>query len=107
MATYAIANLTNVTMGPEIVEYLERIDDTLAPFGGTFVVHGGPYDVVEGRWTGDVIVIAFADREHAHAWYGSAAYREILPLRTRNSEADVIFIETVPADHKATDVLNG
>ena len=105
MSTYAIANLTNVAMGPEIVEYLERIDGTLAPFGGKFLVHGGPYDVVEGKWTGDVVVIAFPDRKRAHAWYGSAAYRSILPLRTRNSEADVIFIETVPEDHKATDVI--
>lgn len=107
MSTYAIAKLRNVTMGPAIVEYLQRIDATLEPFGGKFVVHGGPYDVVEGNWAGDVIVIAFPDRKQARDWYGSASYREILPLRTRNSEADVIFIDAVPADHRATDVLKG
>lgn len=42
MSTYAIATLRNVAMGPAIIEYLERIDATLAPFGGKFVVHGGP-----------------------------------------------------------------
>ena len=42
MPVYAVAHMRQVTMGPPIVEYLERIDATLAPFGGRFVVHGGP-----------------------------------------------------------------
>jgi uncharacterized protein (DUF1330 family) len=28
-------------MGPSIVEYLQRIDVTLEPFAGRFMVHGG------------------------------------------------------------------
>ena len=105
MSTYGIARLRNVAMGPAIVEYLQRIDATLEPFGGKFVVHGGPYEVLEGNWSGDVIIIEFADRERARGWYESPAYREILPLRTNNSDADVLFIDTVPEDHRATDVL--
>ncbi len=34
MTAYAVAHMRRVTMGPAIVEYLERIDATLAPFGG-------------------------------------------------------------------------
>jgi uncharacterized protein (DUF1330 family) len=40
MAGYAIAHLQDVTVGAAIVEYLQRIDATLAPFGGHFIVHG-------------------------------------------------------------------
>ncbi len=105
MSTYGIATLRNVVMGPGIVEYLERIDATLEPFGGKFVVHGGPYELLEGDWSDDVIIIEFPDRARAHGWYQSPAYREILPLRTDNSQADIIFIDTVPANHRATDVL--
>ena len=105
MSTYGIARLRNVAIGPAIVEYLQRIDATLEPFGGKFVVHGGPYEVLEGNWSGDVIIVEFADRERARGWYESPTYREILPLRTDNSDADVIFIDTVPEDHRATDVL--
>jgi uncharacterized protein (DUF1330 family) len=39
MPTLAVAHLRNVTMGPAIVTYLERLDATLAPFGGRFLVH--------------------------------------------------------------------
>ena len=46
MPAYAVAHMRQATMGPAIVEYLERIDATLAPFGGRFLVHGGAAEVV-------------------------------------------------------------
>jgi len=105
MRHYAIAYLRNVRMGADIVEYLERIDETLAPYDGHFIVHGATPDAVEGDWEGTPIVIEFPDHDHLRGWYESAAYREILPLRTRNSDGVVIFVEGVDRSHKATDVL--
>ena len=106
MPAYAVAHMRQVTMGPAIVEYLERIDATLAPFDGRFVVHGGQVEVVEGTWPGHLIVIEFPDRARAHAWYHSAAYQQIVALRTDNSRSDVIVAEGVGSDHRATDVLS-
>jgi uncharacterized protein (DUF1330 family) len=97
--------MRQVTMGPPIVEYLQRIDATLAPFGGRFIVHGGEVEVLEGAWPGHLIVIEFPDRDQASAWYGSAAYQEIVALRTDNSDSDVIMVDGVDSAHKATDVL--
>lgn len=105
MPTLAVARLQRVNMGPPIIEYLERIDATLAPFGGCFVVHGGSAEVIEGNWSGDLVIIAFPDRAKARDWYASPAYRAILTLRTENAESDVVFVETVSADHRATDIL--
>jgi uncharacterized protein (DUF1330 family) len=105
MTAYAIAYLHSVRVGPDIVQYLERIDATLEPFGGRFIVHGGPADVREGELPGDLIVIEFPDRERATAWYESPGYQEILPLRTRNAEGVAVLVDGVPADHRATDVL--
>jgi uncharacterized protein (DUF1330 family) len=105
MSSYAIAHLRKVTMGPQIVEYLQRIDATLQPFNGRFLVHGGKVEVLEGSWSGDLIVIEFPDRERAHAWYRSPAYQEILPLRTNNAQGDVFLVDGVSRDHRATDVL--
>ena len=105
MNAYAIAHLHSVRVGPDIVQYLERIDATLEPFGGRFIVHGGPIDVREGELAGDVIVIEFPDRESVTAWYESPAYQEILPLRTDNAEGIAFLVDGVPADHRATDVL--
>jgi uncharacterized protein (DUF1330 family) len=78
---------------------------TLAPFGGRFIVHGGDVEVLEGSWPGALIVIEFPDRAQVRAWYDSQAYREIVALRTANSQSDVIVAEGVGAGHRATDVL--
>jgi uncharacterized protein (DUF1330 family) len=105
MPAYAVAHLRNVNMGPSIEEYLQRIDATLEAFAGRFLVHGGEPDVLEGAWPGHLIVIEFPDRARARAWYQSTAYQQILPLRTNNSEADVVLADRVPEGHRATDVL--
>ena len=107
MTTYAFAHLRNVTMGPEIIAYLEAIDATMAPYGGKFVLHGeGNKRVLEGAFTGDIVMLSFPDRKAAEDWYVSPAYAAILPLRTRNSDGDVLLIDGVDDDHKATDILH-
>jgi len=107
MTAYAVAHLRNVELGPEIVEYLRRIDATLAPFSGRFLIHGGEKTVLEGNWPGDLIVIEFPDRKRAEAWFASADYQSILVLRTGHADGDVILVDGVPVGHRATDVLPG
>jgi uncharacterized protein (DUF1330 family) len=105
LSAYAVAHMRHVTMGPAIAEYLQRIDATLAPFGGHFTVHGGEVDVVEGSWPGHLIVIEFPDRSLAHAWYNSDAYQGIVALRTDHSQSDIIVVDGVDSEHRATDLL--
>lgn len=105
MSAYAVAHMRHVTMGPQIVEYLEKIDATLAPFGGRFIVHGGEIEVLEGSWPGHIIVLEFPDPDRLRAWYKSDAYQQILPLRTGNSQSDVIVVDGVDRTHRATDIL--
>ncbi len=38
----------------------------------------------------------FPSRAAAMEWYGSAAYRAIRPLRTRNAISDIILIDQLP-----------
>ena len=52
-------------------------------------------------------MIEFPSVERARAWYDSSAYRQILPLRTRNSRSVTYLVEGVDAGHRATDVLAG
>lgn len=107
MTTYAVAHLRNVRMGPDIVAYLERIDATLAPYGGRFIIHGGEKLTLEGgNLADDLIVIAFPHRRAATDWYGSESYRAILPLRLANAEGDVFLIDGVDEHHCATDILS-
>ena len=106
MTTYGLGLLQDVRMGPPIVEYLERIDATLAPYDGRFIVHGGQMEMLEGTNPGVLIVIEFPDADRAREWYASPAYQEILPLRTENAESTIFLVDGVGRDHRATDVLH-
>ena len=105
MTAYAIAHLQDVDLGPEIVEYIRRIDATLAPFGGRFVIHGSTPEIVEGPWPGNLVVIAFPDMAKARSWYDSPDYQAILPLRTDNSRSVAMLVEGVANDYRAGDFL--
>lgn len=105
MPSYAIAHLHEVTMGPEIAEYLTRIDATLAPHQGRFLIHGARAEAMEGAWDADVIVIEFPDRAAARAWYGSPAYRAILPLRLNHAKGVAFLVDGVAPGHRAADLL--
>lgn len=107
MTAYAVAVIRETRFGDEIRQYLQRIDETLAPFSGKYRVHGGPYQPLEGSWTGDLVVIEFPSMEQAQGWYQSAAYRAIRPFRTDHTEGDVFLVEGVREGHKGADLLSG
>ncbi|MER5546759.1 DUF1330 domain-containing protein [Streptomyces sp. NPDC002589] len=99
MSAYGFAHLRNRRHHPDILKYLERIQATLAPFHGRFVIHGPPAEVVEGTWPGSMVLIEFPDLTEARAWYASAAYQEILRLRTDHIEGDVVLVEGVGPEY--------
>lgn len=98
---YAVAYLREVEFGPEIAEYLERIDETLAPYGGHFIVHGGELTAAEGEWDGALVIIEFPSAEAVEEWYESPAYQAILPLRTEHSQSIAAMVVGVPDGYRA------
>lgn len=105
MTAYAVAVIRETRFGPEIREYLQRIDATLAPFSGKYRVHGGPYQPLEGAWSSDLVVIEFPLMEQAQGWYESEAYAAIRPLRAGHTEGDVFLVQGVREGHRGADLL--
>lgn len=102
---YVIGYLEDVEVGPEIAEYIERIEDTMAPYGGRFLVHGGQLVGPEGTWDGDIVMLEFPNLASAQEWYKSPDYQAILPLRTAHSTSMVALVEGVPDGHRAVDKI--
>ena len=92
---YAIAHLRTPQLNADVFEYLERIDATLGPFGGRFLIHGADVEVREGEWPGTIVVIGFPTVDLARSWYDSDDYQAILPLRTRNIDGSAVIVEGV------------
>ncbi|WP_039805297.1 DUF1330 domain-containing protein [Nocardia araoensis] len=102
MTAYAIAHLQDAAPHPEIADYMERLSETLEPYGGHYLVHATPHEVKEGSWPGAVVMLGFPGIAEARAWWDSPAYREIAPLRTRHIEGDLILVEGVPPGYAPT-----
>jgi uncharacterized protein (DUF1330 family) len=96
---YAVAHLRTPTLNADVVEYLERIQATMDPFGGRFAVHVPNLDVREGSWEGTLVILTFPDIDAARGWYDSPAYQEILHLRTDHIDGDTVLVEGVAPDY--------
>ena len=105
MPAYAVGILHDLTAHPDIVAYLEKIDATLEPFGGRFIVHGAQPEVREGTFNARIVVIEFTNLDGVRAWYDSEAYQAILSLRADHSNSIVFFVDGIVGHHAATDVL--
>ncbi|HCY63259.1 MAG TPA: DUF1330 domain-containing protein [Oxalobacteraceae bacterium] len=77
-----------------IKPYSARVESTFKPYGGRYIVRGGKIDSREGDAPkGRIVVIAFDSMEKAQAWYDSAAYREIKPIRLKSTKSRVFIVE--------------
>lgn len=99
MTAYALAHLHTSAINEDVLAYLERIQATLDPFGGTFLAHGPEVEVREGDWPGTVVLLAFPDRAAVSAWYDSPAYQAILPLRADHIPGSAILFDGVRPGH--------
>ena len=104
--SYALGILDNLQFGSAIVEYLERIEETLRPFDGAFLIHGAPWQQVEGDPLGAPVLIGFPSPLGAEQWYASDAYQHLSRLRADNSDSHVFLVHGVDATHRSIDVLN-
>lgn len=102
---YAMAIIDRVEPGPDLWRYMESVEETFAPFGGWWCIHGTSARVVEGDWPGDVVLVGFPSPDAAAAWYRSPEYRAILPLRTAHSSAAVALLDGVPDGYEAASTV--
>ncbi|GGX89138.1 DUF1330 domain-containing protein [Streptomyces hiroshimensis] len=103
MTAYALGSFRDIVAAPhagagthrDILEYIDRIQATLDPFDGRFLVHGAEVHVMEGAWPGNMVLIGFPDLSQARAWYASPAYQALIPLRTEHVEGVIILVDGV------------
>ncbi len=101
MPAYALAHLYDPQLNDDVLTYIERIQATMDPYGGRFLVHGPEVEVKEGEWPGTIVILEFPTIEDARAWYDSPAYQEIIELRTKHIRGDTLIVAGVPAGYVA------
>ena len=95
MSGYAIAQI-EVNNPENYKEYLAKVSDIVAKFGGEFLVRGGKFSHVEGEWKNSRnIVIKFPSYEKALEWYHSEDYKPVRQIRLDNANTNQIIIKGV------------
>jgi uncharacterized protein (DUF1330 family) len=77
-----------------MVEYRRLSSIAVDKFGGRFLVRGGAYEVLEGQWQPQrLVVIEFESRERAKAFYDSPEYVAARQARAGVSSFDMVLVE--------------
>jgi uncharacterized protein (DUF1330 family) len=93
MKGYVIAEV-EVTDPALFEEYRKGVSETVAAFGGRFVVRGGAITPVEGGWQPKrLAVLEFPDVAAAKAWHASPAYAPLLAMRERAARTRLVIVE--------------
>jgi uncharacterized protein (DUF1330 family) len=78
--------------------YRDAVDATFKPYGGYYVVRGGAVTPLEGETNTRIVVIGFDSVERAKAWYNSAEYQKIRPIRVQNTNSRTYIVEAMPRE---------
>ena len=92
MAGYFVANYT-ITNQAGYREYLAAVGPTLTAHGAESIVVDRDSELLEGSAGQVTVVLRFATKAAAQAWYESSQYQAIRHLRTDNTEGIAVIAE--------------
>ncbi|MCH7842440.1 MAG: DUF1330 domain-containing protein [Chloroflexi bacterium] len=92
-AGYLIGDI-EVTDPDTYAKYAAGVPDTVAAYGGIYLVRGVSGEVLEGSWTPKrLVVLEFESMERGKAWYNSPEYADLKKLRQSASKGNLIFAD--------------
>ena len=93
MPTYIVV-LVDVEDAEKYQEYGEawNLQSFMEDYGGEFIMMSDEPDVIEGEWSGRLVVMKFPDAEKARAWYDSPEYHDVRTIRWASSTTTMILV---------------
>jgi uncharacterized protein (DUF1330 family) len=93
VAAYVIVDAKS--SDPERMNEYRRLSSTaVAKFNGRYLVRGGAYELLEGDWRPErVVVVEFESMEKARAFYDSPEYVAARRARDGCSRFDMLLVE--------------
>ena len=77
-------------------DYKKLTPDSLAAYGGKFIVRGGKAELLEGDKEPErIVILEFESVQRAKAWWNSPEYSEAKKLRHATANSRMIVIEGI------------
>ena len=95
MSAFVIVDIEVLDQVP-YEDYKRLAAQTIALYGGRYVVRGGRTEVLEGEWEpGRLVMLEFPSVERAIAWYESAEYATARELRRSSARMDMVVVDGI------------
>ena len=99
MSAYMIFDVRRGDNPDAMKPYGEKVMGTLDPYEGKIIAASNDADVREGDWNFDrILILEFPSMDAAQSWYESPEYQEILPIRLRANNDQMVIVEGLPSD---------
>jgi uncharacterized protein (DUF1330 family) len=96
MSAYCLFENLEITDAAKLETYKARVASVVELFGGRYVALGGSLRLLEGDWSpAPLVMIEFADVEHARRWYDSPEYAELKAMRHSAGRFNGVLLEGV------------
>ena len=92
MAGYIIVSY-RITNPAGYEAYVPAVMPTLEAYGAEVLVADSESEILEGSPESITVVLKFASKEAARAWYESPEYQEVIHLRTDNCESHAVLVD--------------
>jgi uncharacterized protein (DUF1330 family) len=95
LTAYCIFHI-EVTDPRKYRDYAAAVPETIAKYGGEYLVRGGEFEVLEGSAPAPrTVVLKFPSVEQARRWYHSVEYHAPRAIRQSAARTDAIVIDGV------------
>ena len=95
MSAYIIVDI-EVTDPEAFEKYRSQVSPMIAKHGGKYLVRGGPFEVLEGDWTlNRLVVLEFPTIETAKEFYDSEEYRPLKEMRLKATKSNLVLVEGI------------
>ena len=92
MSAFIIVQI-NITNKELYKGYLEKVTPIAKKYGGEYIIRGGEYKTILGKWDYErTVVIKFPTYDIAMEWYNSEDYAPVRKIREDNSKGNMIII---------------
>ena len=94
MPAFLIVHST-ITDPARFQQYVSAAEDSLAQFGGRYLLGGTAVEVLEGHHDkARTVIFQFPSEEHVRNWYSSPEYKKVKSMRDNTGEFDFVVVDS-------------
>jgi uncharacterized protein (DUF1330 family) len=95
MPSYIVVEIS--ITDPDAYEHYKALaPQSIARYGGRYLVRGAPAEVLEGSWQPPrLVILEFPSREQARAWWDSPEYGPAKLIRQACASSEMLLVDGV------------